>query len=622
MATLAPNFLDEIRTRTPIAALIGRTVRLSRSGRESKGCCPFHNEKTPSFYVYDDHFHCFGCGEHGDAISFVMKSTGAGFMETVESLAAEAGLEVPKATLQQVETDRKRTGIGEVLAAATAIYQTWLFAPEGAAGLDYLRARGLTDATIKKFELGWSGDGRGALAKALAGQGISTEQLVEAGLMKLSDRGPVDMFFSRVMFPILDRRGNKISFGGRVLGDGQPKYVNGPETPAFSKRRSLYGLNFARDAVRSGENLIIVEGYMDVIALSQAGFGGAVAPLGTALTEDHLAEVWRLSPEPVICFDADNAGRRAAMRTVDLALSALAPDRGLKFLRLPEKEDPDSIIRREGAAGFRVRLNKSIPISEALFGMLAEGASKETPEARAAFYKRLIATADRIPEKALALEYRALLVGRFFAEWRPKKKGKVEPTRQFDPSRRVTIKPHNATIRRGYVIMSILFQFPRLVAEFEESIYKLTSLAPPCMDLFRILQDFVTAAENIRKPIDNEGFNEYLLGYSLETKARQVVATAAADYRPDPEMSLASAADAFWHFYYLMPETIANLEAQRDDAKSQYLLNPSSSELLRRFVKMEEYLLQARSGEFGQGDVPRIHDFPEQISSIQRRKKA
>ncbi|MDE2391646.1 MAG: DNA primase, partial [Rhodospirillales bacterium] len=302
---LPANFLEELRTRLPIATVIGKTVKLTRSGRERKGCCPFHGEKTPSFYVYDDHYHCFGCGEHGDVITFVMKSTGAAFMEAVEDLAAQAGLEVPKPTPQAAEAEARRAGLSEVLEAACKQYQLWLWGQEGRAALDYLRGRGLADDTIRRFQLGWSGEGRGAIAAALRGQNIKPDQLIEAGLMKQSERGPTDMFFGRVMFPIRDRRGALISFGGRIMVDGQPKYVNGPETPLFSKRRSLYGLNLARDAVRKGAPMVIVEGYTDVIALSQAGFGGAVAPLGTALTEEHLEEIWKLTPEPVICFDGD-----------------------------------------------------------------------------------------------------------------------------------------------------------------------------------------------------------------------------------------------------------------------------------------------------------------------------
>ena len=351
--------------------MIGRTVKLTRSSRDWKGCCPFHGEKTPSFYVYDDHYHCFGCGEHGDVITFVMKTTGASFMEAVEELARQAGMQVPKPTPQAAEAEARRAGLSDVLEAAGRQYQAWLAAPEGRAALDYLRGRGLTDATIRKFGLGWSGEGRGALATALRGQNIKPDQLIEAGLMKQGDHGAVDMFFGRVMFPIRDKRGAMLSFGGRIMGDGQPKYVNGPETPVFSKRRSLYGLNFARETVRKGAQLIVVEGYMDVIALSQAGFGGAVAPLGTALTEEHLEEIWKLSPEPVICFDGDAAGQRAALKTVELALAHLTPERSLRLLRLPAKDDPDSLIRRGGAAAFQAELDKAQPLSAALYDMLA-----------------------------------------------------------------------------------------------------------------------------------------------------------------------------------------------------------------------------------------------------------
>ncbi|HTI82395.1 MAG TPA: DNA primase, partial [Acetobacteraceae bacterium] len=331
---LPSSFLDELRARTPLAAVIGRRVRLARSGRQLKGCCPFHNEKTPSFYVYEDgQYHCFGCGAHGDAISFVMQSEGAGFMEAVERLSAEAGMEVPKPSPEAAEAERRRLDLGAVLEAALIAFQRRLFLPEGRQALAYLIGRGLSEETIRRFALGWSGEGRGALAADLARDGVTADQLVDAGLMRRDDETSrtSDLFFNRVMFPIRDRRGRVISFGGRTLGDGQPKYVNGPETALFSKRRTLYGLDLAREAVRGGAALLVVEGYMDVIALAQAGIGGAVAPLGTALTEEQLEELWRLSPAPILCFDGDSAGSRAAARAAELALPMLAPDRSLKL---------------------------------------------------------------------------------------------------------------------------------------------------------------------------------------------------------------------------------------------------------------------------------------------------
>ena len=360
---LPSAFLEELRARTPLAAVIGRRVRLARSGRELKGCCPFHDEKTPSFYVYDDHFHCFGCGAHGDAISFVMQSQGAGFTEAVEQLAAEAGLEVPKPTPAAAEAERRRHDLASALQAAQSSFQRRLFLPEGRAALDYLRGRGLSETTIRRFGLGWSGEGRGALSAELARDGIEPGLLIEAGLMRTAEDGRAfDLFFNRVMFPIRDRRGRLISFGGRTLGDGQPKYVNGPETALFSKRRSLYALDLAREAVRGGERLLVVEGYMDVIALHQAGFGGAVAPLGTALTEEQLQELWRISPTPELCFDGDQAGRRAAAKAAETALPMLAPDRSLRLVSLPPEEDPDTLVRRHGASAFQAGTGRGPPV--------------------------------------------------------------------------------------------------------------------------------------------------------------------------------------------------------------------------------------------------------------------
>jgi DNA primase len=589
---LPPNFLDELRVRTPIAAVIGKTVKLTRSGRETKGCCPFHGEKTPSFYVYDDHFHCFGCGEHGDVITFVMKSTGAGFMEAVETLAQEAGLEVPKPTPQAAEAEQRRAGISEVLDAAAAVYQKWLFESGGRPALDYLRQRGLTDETVKKFGLGWSGEGRGALAAALRGQDIKPEQLIEAGLMKQSERGPVDMFFSRVMFPIRDRRGNMISFGGRIMGDGQPKYVNGPETAVFSKRRSLYGLNFAQGAVRKGAVLIVVEGYMDVIALAQAGFAGAVAPLGTALTEEHLAEIWRLSPEPVICFDADAAGRRAALKTADLALTALAPDKSLKFLRLPEKDDPDSLVRREGSGAFKSRLETAQPISATLYDMLAEGGVRTTPEARASFRQRLVDVANRIPDKGLAAEYRSMLLERFFAERRGKQ-GKPQKPAVFA---RASEPPDAgaANFRRARLMLVTLLSHPALIPDVEEAFARV-NLPANYARLRDALSSFVCGA----KTLDTESLFTHLSELGLAEEARLIEAVAAEDHRPDPEASLAQVAEKWWSWYVLMDFSIEMLRSQRDELLQFFNANQGDTAVLQRLIKYNELLKQALAGEYG-----------------------
>lgn len=411
--TIPASFLDDLRARTPLQPLISRTVRLTRSGRNWKGSCPFHGEKTPSFHVYDDHYHCFGCGAHGDAIAFLTASTGAAFLEAVEDLARQAGLVVPRASPQAAQAERERRDLHQVVDLVAAAFRRRLFLPEGAAALAYLEGRGFSRATIAAWGLGWSGAGRGALLADLAREGVTADQLVEAGLMQRQDDGrATDLFFNRVMFPIRDARGRVISFGGRVLGDARPKYVNGPETAIFSKRRTLYGLDLARAASRSGPP-IVVEGYTDVIALHQANIPGAVAPLGTALTEEQLALLWRLSPMPVLCFDGDAAGQRAAARVLDMALPLIGVDRGLRFMTLPAGDDPDTLVRRDGAEGMRAAIAAAAPLSDAAFGLLRQPGGEPTAELRAALRARLIQAADRVQDPHLKPELRRAWLARF-----------------------------------------------------------------------------------------------------------------------------------------------------------------------------------------------------------------
>ncbi len=415
---LPPHFLDELRARTPMSGLVSRRVKLARSGRQWKGCCPFHGEKSPSFYVYEDGYHCFGCGAHGDAISFVMQTQGSGFMEAVQSLAAEAGLGVPRSTPEAAEAERRRLDLHGVLDAACAAYRRRLRTPDGAGALAYLLGRGLSEATIESFALGWSGEGRGALTAELAPRGVTAEQLLQAGLLREPEGGgpPRELFFNRVMFPIRDRTGRIISFGGRTLGDGQPKYVNGPETELFSKRRTLYGLDRARDAMRpkpgtEAAEVVAVEGYMDVIALHQAGFGAAVAPLGTALTAEQMEALWRLSPAPVLCFDGDTAGTRAAARAADVALPLLGVERSLSIATLPSGQDPDTLVRQGGPAAFRAVLAARTALPAAIFALTRAQVGDGSEEQRARLAQALDDKAKLIPHAALSYEFRQTFRG-------------------------------------------------------------------------------------------------------------------------------------------------------------------------------------------------------------------
>ena len=577
---LPPNFLEELRARTPLPALVGRRVKLARSGRQWKGNCPFHGEKTPSFYVYDDHYHCFGCGVHGDAISFVMQAQGASFIEAVEQLAAEAGLEVPQDTPQASAAELRRHDLRSVLDAAQSAFQRRLFLQEGARALAYLRERGLTDDTIRRFGLGWSGEGRGALAAELGGQGIEPPMLLEAGLLQAPEEGRAarELFFNRVMFPIRDRRGRTISFGGRILGDGQPKYVNGPETTLFAKRRTLYGLDLAREGARQGALLVAVEGYMDVIALHQAGFNAAVAPLGTALTDEQLEALWQLSPEPTLCFDGDAAGARAAARAAEAALPLLGPERSLRLATLPAGDDPDTLIRAKGEAALQSVLEAARPLSEALYDIMREGTAigttKETPEVRAAFRVRLEAAAAKIPDRNLAREYRSALVARLY----PKRRDAARRPAPKIP--RLVPLPAASEAERLRCLAAILLRHPALLHDVEEAFGQLV-LSPGLTRIRQGLQDYANAAELLDLPelLDSQGLIAHLHQSGLAADVAQVLAASPMPLPScaAPDAMPAEAEAGWWQLYGLTHRDRLEAEvaaarrafAERADAASE-----------------------------------------------------
>jgi DNA primase len=593
---LPPNFLDELRARTPLMPLIQRKTRLAKSGRNWKGCCPFHGEKTPSFYVYDDHFHCFGCGAHGDAISFVMRAEGQSFPEAVERLAAEAGLDVPKPTPEAAARERRARDLYGVLEAAEAAYRRRLFLPEGAEGLAYLRRRGLSDATIAQFGLGWSGPGRGGLLADLAGEGITADQLHEAGLLREREDGSRgELFFNRVLFPIRDRRGRVISFGGRILGDGQPKYVNGPETDIFSKRRNLYALDLAREGVFRGAALVVAEGYMDVIALHQAGFTGAVAPLGTALTAEQMEEIWRITPEPVLCFDGDAAGARAAARSAEMALPLLSPERTLKLATLPAGEDPDTLVVKRGRAGFQAVLDAARPLAEALYGLLTEGRPSATPEQRASLRNRLSGAAGAIQDKALAAEYRRLLLDRFFAASRPQPRGGRAPAQP--PRARPPITEGRTRSAQAAALLALTIRHPWLLPEVEEVLAALDLGDARLGELRALILHWLAEGH----ALDSGPLMDHLAqaghGAFVNALLRDPGLPAAAAPEAQPKEAL----DAWWHFFGLLRGE-AELAADRDAA--QRLLAESADPAVQgqaqqRLIRLTEALGTLRRGEWG-----------------------
>ena len=409
------TFLDDIRDRVPISSVIGKRVsfdkKKSNAGRgDFWGCCPFHGEKSPSFHCEDrkGRYHCFGCGVTGDHFRFLVELEGLSFPEAVEQIAVQAGVPLPDRDPEAEKRDQERASLHDVMKFATAYFLEKLQAPEGAKARGYLRGRGLTAQTQGAFQIGYAPEGRSALKEFLAGKGIAKDQIEACGLVVFGDDIPVsyDRFRDRIMYPIEDSRGRVIAFGGRAMAaDAPAKYLNSPETELFHKGQILYNFAKARKAVQEKGTVIAVEGYMDVIALAQAGFHHVVAPLGTALTENQLELLWRMAPEPVMCFDGDQAGIRAAMRAADLALPHLKPGKSLRFVLLPDGKDPDDLVKASGPEAFTQVLNEARPLIDMIWSRETASGSFDTPERRAELEQRLRSVVAPIGDESIRRHY-------------------------------------------------------------------------------------------------------------------------------------------------------------------------------------------------------------------------
>ncbi|HEX2804337.1 MAG TPA: DNA primase [Sphingomicrobium sp.] len=416
--TLSTQWLDELRARTLLSTVIAPHVKLIRAGREFKACCPFHNEKTPSFTVNDDKgfYHCFGCGAHGDVIRFLTDHRGLPFMDAIKELAAKAGMDVPAPDPAARERAERAASLTDVMASCQKWFAEQLQGVNGAAARDYLKSRGIDSGQVARFGIGLAPDSRNALKRALSSLG--EDKLVETGMLIQPDEGePYDRFRGRLMIPIRDQRGRVIGFGGRILGEGEPKYLNSPDTPLFDKGRTLYNIDRAGPASRQAKRLVVVEGYMDVIALDRAGVAEAVAPNGTAVTEAQLERMWRLDPAPILCFDGDSAGQKAAIRAALRALPHIAPERTLRFVELPPGQDPDDIVRAGGREAVEELLAEPEPLDQRLWRHERDSAPLTTPEARAGLRQRLVEHSQAIGDPELRRLYRDQWLARFDSEF-------------------------------------------------------------------------------------------------------------------------------------------------------------------------------------------------------------
>ena len=421
-----PSILEDIKARLPASAVVGRRVKLQKAGREWKGLSPFNAERTPSFFVNDQKqaWFDFSSGRNGDIFTFLMEAEGLSFTEAVERLAAEAGVALPVATPDAEVREKKRLGLYDAMALAQQYFREELKSAKGREAREYLSSRELVGAVAERFGLGYAPADRHGLRDYLAGKDVPVEVMVEAGLLIQLEDNPVayDRFRDRVMFPIHDAKGRIIAFGGRALQkDAQAKYLNSPETPIFHKGANLYNLNRARKPAHDAGTLYVVEGYVDCIALDRAGLQNAVAPLGTALTEDQLALIWRIAPEPVLCFDGDKAGLRAAYRAIDVALPGLAAGKTLRFCFLPGGQDPDDMLRSQGAEALRAALASPRPLVEVLFERETQRAPIETPEQRADCEKRLFGAVAQIADEDLKRHYRQAMRERLNELFQPQR---------------------------------------------------------------------------------------------------------------------------------------------------------------------------------------------------------
>ena len=510
------KFIEELRARVSIVDVVGAKVKLVRKGREYQACCPFHNEKTPSFTVNEakGFYHCFGCGAHGDIVKFEMEANGLPFLDALKKLADKAGLPMPQLSHENHEKAEERKNLYEIMELAVKFFEKNLRLTGGRAALDYLYNRGFHDDIISKFRLGYAPNNNG-LKAFLAGKGVSEHDMIQLGLAALSEKsnGRVfDFFRDRVIIPIFDKNNRPIAFGGRVMDGSQPKYLNSPETPIFNKRHVLYNLNNARDKAYEAHKIIVCEGYMDVIALSKYGFEYAVAPLGTALTEDQIAEAWKICPVPTLCFDGDGAGIKAAIRSVDRALPILKAGYSLQYVFLPDKQDPDEFLKDKGHDAFEAYLENTTPLVDLLWRKNTENAPLQTPEQKALVEKNILDEVAKITNEQVRAYYLNDMRQRIYNElgrgsWKQSyaKKNytsfeKKSYNFQKSPLQNLTIETVRPKISLNELVvkfvLAALIYCPELIPEYEEKISMFSMPNQDLQNLWNALCDAFESAED------------------------------------------------------------------------------------------------------------------------------
>ena len=578
------KFLDELRSRISLAEIIGEKVKLQKRGREYTGLCPFHQEKTPSFTINESKgfYHCFGCGAHGDAVKFLMDHEGLPFIDAVKKLASRVGMELPAFSKENQEAVQRRKSLYEIMDMASEFFEKNLRMPVGARGLSYFtQKRGLSEETLKKFRLGYA-PSNNALKAYLTSKGISEQDMADLGLISIpedANRKPNDFFYDRVMIPIMDKQKNVIAFGGRILGDGQPKYLNSPETPIFNKRRILYNMNNARESAYSAKRLIICEGYMDVIALDSFGFNYAVAPLGTALTEEQIIEAWKVCNNPTLCFDGDAAGIRAAIRSVDRVLPNLRAGYSVNYIFLKEAKDPDELLHKFGAAAFEKYIAKARPLVDILWHKCKMNKDTETPEQKALIEKELFEEVAKIKDNQIRNYYTQEMKKRIYytfgrgAEFKNRQKNEDNDNKNTEHKPRQNNKLNNIYSRKT----SSTKQEYNLVKK------------PPLTDLF--LRKIVAAM--MLYPQLAEGYGESLADFDIHKSPfakilNEIIEIMQEEKSTDSDilveklrLNFATEVDELWEFnmYKMQKISLPELKAEIDDSLKEIQLKQIDSEI-------------------------------------------
>jgi DNA primase len=635
-----PSLLDEIRARVPVSQVVARKVDLKRAGRELRGLSPFKQEKTPSFFVNDQKgsWFDFSSGQNGDIFAFVMMTEGLSFPEAVTRLAEEAGVALPKPGAQAEKLADEREGLYGVLEASARYFEAALAGPGGSEARSYLERRGLGKEAIARFRLGFAPDSRSALKEHLARAGVPPAQMIASGMLVAGPdiALPFDRFRRRIMFPIADLSGRVIAFGGRALDPAAPaKYLNSPETPLFHKGGVLYNAHPARQAARDKGQIIAVEGYMDAIALSQAGFAHTVAPLGTALTEAQLRLLWRMAPEPILCFDGDAAGRRAGFRAVEVVLPHLTPGFSVRFAFLPDGLDPDDLVREHGGAALAAVLDKASPLFDVLIAREEHGGSLITPDARAALQARLTALVARIGDRGVREEYQRELrevlwnrTGKLVREiargdgrraphiagmrrnnaevdWRVQARA-GERARLGGPPRAALRDPapvrSNALAQRSLqlpareaLILVAVLNHPWLLEAHCEQLAALTLTSPPLLRLRAGMLQVLAEAGTL----DRAGLRSHLsrLGLDKPMALAERAITHASDRFAAPDAE-AGEVEAGWRHAVKLHETQVGLRRSLETAQLSLRADPSDAEL----AHIVELARTMAEGEVESGD--------------------